>query len=299
VKLSVRHRTHYSYSASASQSLNQICLLPRNTKTQSCLRTTVAVTPTPNSIYQRADQYGNSLASFNLYATHHECDIIITSLIETADTLPPLPSSESAPNNLTNIENQLTTDALMARDCLLPSPSIPLDRTVDAIIDELPIGTTPVIEYANMLMSHIYNTFTYESGFSTLITPLSKIISARKGVCQDFAHLAIAVLRRQQVPVRYVSGYLETLPPPGQAKLQGSDASHAWYAVFAAGHGWVDFDPTNNKRPDAQYVTTAWGRDYADVVPIKGVVYGGGKHELKVEVDVNRTEAPPALVEND
>lgn len=259
----------------------------------------MAVTPTPNSIYQRADQYGNSLASFNLYATHHECDIIITSLIETADTLPPLPSSESAPNNLTNIENQLTTDALMARDCLLPSPSIPLDRTVDAIIDELPIGTTPVIEYANMLMSHIYNTFTYESGFSTLITPLSKIISARKGVCQDFAHLAIAVLRRQQVPVRYVSGYLETLPPPGQAKLQGSDASHAWYAVFAAGHGWVDFDPTNNKRPDAQYVTTAWGRDYADVVPIKGVVYGGGKHELKVEVDVNRTEAPPALVEND
>ena len=251
----------------------------------------MAVTPTPNSIRRRADQYGNTLVSFNLYETHYKCDIVVTSLIETADTLPALPVSESALDNLATLSNQFTTDALMARDCLLQSPSIPLDHTVDAIINELPIGSTPVIEYASMLMSHIHNTFTYESGFSTLVTPLSKIISARKGVCQDFAHLAIAVLRRQQVPVRYVSGYLETMPPPGQVKLQGSDASHAWYSVFSAENGWFDFDPTNNKRPDAQYVTTAWGRDYADVVPIKGVVYGGGKHRLRVEVDVNRTDA--------
>jgi len=299
VRLSVKHKTHYGYSASASQSLNQICLLPRNTNFQTCLQTTVKVTPTPNSIYRRADQYGNALASFNLYAAHHQCDITIDSLIETSDTLPELPTSESVANNLAKLTSRLTTDTLMAQDCLLPSPSIPLDRTADTIIDELPIGDTPVIEYASLLMSHIYNTFTYESGFSTLVTPLSKIISARRGVCQDFAHLAIAVLRRQQIPVRYVSGYLETLPPPGQAKLQGSDASHAWYSVFAAEHGWFDFDPTNNKRPDAQYVTTAWGRDYADVVPIKGVVYGGGKHALKVEVDVNRSDAPPETINSE
>lgn len=293
MKLSIRHRTHYRYSASASQSLNQICLLPGNTEYQTCLQSKVTVTPKPNTIYRRADQYGNALASFNLYVTHYECDIIITSFIETTDTMPPLPDSQPVLDNLATLANQLTADALMARDCLLPSPSIPLDHTVDAIIDELPVGNTPVVEYANMLMSHIYNTFTYESGFSTLVTPLSKIISARKGVCQDFAHLAIAVLRRQQIPARYISGYLETLPPPGQEKLQGSDASHAWYSVFSANHGWIDFDPTNNKRPDAQYVTTARGRDYADVVPIKGVVYGGGKHGLKVEVDVNRTESVP------
>lgn len=299
MKLSVRHRTHYGYSASASQSLNQICLLPRNTKIQTCLQTSVSVTPRPDTIYRRADQYGNALAAFNLHSIHHECDIVVTSLIETRDTLPELPVSESAPDNLATIDKQFSSDGLMARDCLLSSPSIPLDHTVDVIIDELPIGTTPVLEYASMLMSHIFHTFTYESGFSTLITPLSKIISARKGVCQDFAHLAIAVLRRQQVPVRYVSGYLETLPPPGQAKLQGSDASHAWYAVYSAKHGWFDFDPTNNKRPDSQYVTTAWGRDYADVVPIKGIVYGGGKHKLTVEVDVNRTDAPPALAEHE
>ena len=189
MKLSVRHRTHYGYSASASQSLNQICLLPRNTKIQTCLQTSVSVTPRPDTIYRRADQYGNALAAFNLHSIHHECDIVVTSLIETRDTLPELPVSESAPDNLATIDKQFSSDGLMARDCLLSSPSIPLDHTVDVIIDELPIGTTPVLEYASMLMSHIFHTFTYESGFSTLITPLSKIISARKGVCQDFAHI--------------------------------------------------------------------------------------------------------------
>ncbi len=256
------------------------------------------MTPAPNSIDRRVDQYGNSLATFNLNSAHKECDIIVTSLVDTLDTPARLPASAPVDTNVSLLKDLHDQDALMARDCLLSSPSIPMDYSVDPIIAELPIGETPVLEYATMLMNHIYTTFTYESGFSTLVTPLTDIIAARKGVCQDFAHLAIAVLRRQNVPVRYVSGYLETLPPPGEKKLQGADASHAWYAVYSANNGWHDFDPTNNKQPDAQYITTAWGRDYADVVPIKGVVYGGGAHRLTVEVDVNRTEAPPILVEN-
>ena len=296
MKLSVRHRTHYNYSAPASQSLNQICLVPRDTLLQQCLQASVVVTPAPNTIDRRQDQYGNSLATFNLSTAHNECDIIINSIVQTTEQLPELPDSEPANSNLDQLETMYSKDALMAKDCLLPSPSITLDNSVDAIINELPIADQPVLEYANNLMNHIYTTFTYESGFSSLVTPLTDIIAARKGVCQDFAHLAIAVLRRQRLPARYVSGYLETLPPPGKKKLQGADASHAWYSVFSAQHGWYDFDPTNNKRPDAQYITTAWGRDYADVVPIKGVVYGGGKHNLKVEVDVNRTEVSPVLV---
>ena len=102
--------------------------------------------------------------------------------------------------------------------------------------------------------------------------------------------MSIALLRRCGIPARYVSGYLETLPPPGQQKLQGSDATHAWFSVYVPNQGWFDFDPTNNKRPDAQYVTTAWGRDYADVAPLRGVVFGGGQTNLKVAVDVNRVE---------
>lgn len=281
---------------SASQSLNQICLLPRDTESQRCLQSAVNVTPEPQHIDQRQDQFGNRIATFNLSAAHRECDIIVTSLIETAATLEPLPASEPVAQNQQLLANLTDQQALMARDCLLSSPSIPMDSAVEEIIQELAAGELPILEYAEQLMRHIYTTFTYESGFSTLVTPISTIIKARKGVCQDFAHLAIAVLRRQGVPARYVSGYLETLPPPGQAKLQGSDASHAWFSIYVAGKGWYDFDPTNNKRPDAQYVTIAWGRDYSDVAPIKGIVYGGGSHTLTVEVDVNRTDAPPSLV---
>lgn len=299
MKLSVRHRTHYDYASTASQSLNQICLLPRDTRTQRCLQSAVNISPVPSQVDERYDQYGNSIATFNLSEAHTECDIVVTSLVETEATLENLPDSESTDNNRQLLASMTQHDALMAKDCLLSSPSIPIDSPVEQIISELPVGDLPVLQYAEQLMQHIFTTFTYESGFSTLVTPISTIIDARKGVCQDFAHLAIAVLRRQGVPARYVSGYLETLPPPGQPKLQGSDASHAWFAAYAAGKGWFDFDPTNNKRPDSQYITIAWGRDYSDVTPIKGIVYGGGTHTLTVEVDVNRTDAPPILVQQE
>ena len=142
---------------------------------------------------------------------------------------------------------------------------VPLIAELESALGNLPSTDTPVLEFAQNLMSWIFTEFEYDPGFSTLVTPITAVLEERKGVCQDFAHLAIAILRYAGVPARYVSGYLETLPPPGQEKLQGSDASHAWYSVYMPGEGWFDFDPTNNKRPDAQYVTTAWGRDYADV----------------------------------
>ena len=301
MKLSIRHRTHYGYAAPASQSLNQICLTPRNTALQQCLQSSTTVTPRPDSIDYRQDQYANTIATFNLSAEHHECDIVVTSLIETADTLPALPAGDSADNsaqsNRQALHSSTHDDVLMALDCLLPSPLVPIDRVIDVIVEELPAGDTPVVQYADSLMQHIFTTFQYQSGFSNIVTPLADIVAERKGVCQDFAHLAIAVCRRQGIPARYVSGYLETLPPPGEEKLQGADASHAWFSVCCAQTGWWDFDPTNNKRPDAQYITTAWGRDYDDVVPIKGVVYGGGSHTLTVEVDVNRTNGAPSLVQ--
>ncbi len=295
MKYTVRHRTHYAYAAVASQSHNQLCLLPRSTRTQRCLQTGLDIQPRPETVNRKRDQYDNDVATFDLSVEHRECDIIITSLIETADQLEVLPASQATGENLQRLSGAYHNDALMARDCLLASPSIALDHSVDTIINELPINDMPILDYANLLTTHIFTTFTYESGFSSLVTPLTEIVEARRGVCQDFAHLAIAVLRRQGVPARYVSGYLETLPPPGQEKLQGSDASHAWFAVYIADQGWYDFDPTNNKRPDSQYITTAWGRDYSDVVPVKGVVFGGGSHTLTVEVDVTRTDTPASL----
>lgn len=298
MKLHVRHRTHYGYARAASQSHNHVCLQPRDTPRQRCLESQIQVIPEPDQIHYDYDVYGNTTARFSLSQRHKECDIIVSSLIDTQDDISPLPGSLSIRANQQALNRLATKQALMAHDCLLPSPYVPISPTLDELISELPLTSQSVLEYAEQLMMHIFSTFEYSSGFSTLVTPLSEIYSARKGVCQDFAHLAIGVLRRQGIPARYVSGYLETLPPPGQEKLQGADASHAWYAVFDAKHGWFDFDPTNNKRPDKQYITTAWGRDYGDVTPIKGVVYGGGKHALTVEVDVMRSgESSPRLTE--
>lgn len=290
MKLQVRHRTHYKYTQLASLSHNHVCLQPRSTASQQCLESRIDVSPDPGNIQLDTDVFGNSTARFDLSHRHRSCDIVVTSLIQTRDTLPPLPPSRSVTENLQMLKASNSADSLMAHDCLLPSPYIPVSDTIETFIKELPLGDQDVIEYAGNMMEHIFTTFEYSSGFSNVVTPLSEIYKARKGVCQDFAHLAIGALRRQGIPARYVSGYLETLPPPGQKKLQGADASHAWYAIFDAQHGWIDFDPTNNKRPDSQYITTAWGRDYGDVTPVKGMVYGGGEHSLTVEVDVLRME---------
>ena len=146
-----------------------------------------------------------------------------------------------------------------------------------------------LLEAVEDLMHRIYKEFDYDPGFSSIATPLSEVLKHRKGVCQDFAHLAIACLRMQGLAARYVSGYLETIPPEGKQRLVGADASHAWFSVYVPHQGWVDFDPTNAKIPDEQHITAAWGRDYADVAPLKGVIFGGGdKNKLEVSVDVER-----------
>ena len=139
-------------------------------------------------------------------------------------------------------------------------------------------------------MKRIYSDFTYDPTFTTIATPLSEVIRFRRGVCQDFAHLAIGCLRAYGIAARYISGYVETLPEPGKCRLVGSDASHAWFSVYIPGTGWLDFDPTNNTVPLDQHITLAWGRDFSDVTPLKGIALGGGQHTLSVSVDVLRLE---------
>jgi len=149
----------------------------------------------------------------------------------------------------------------------------------------------PVLEAAMDLMQRINTDFKYDPSATTISTPLTTVLAQKRGVCQDFAHLGIACLRSMGLAASYISGYLETVPPPGQKKLVGVDASHAWYAVHMLEDGWVAFDPTNNIIPTDQYITLAIGRDFADVTPLKGVIYGGDHHLLKVSVDVDRIEA--------
>lgn len=175
----------------------------------------------------------------------------------------------------------------------------------------IPVGAGPLRDYAlasfrpdrslaeagEELMMRIFEDFEFVSGFSDLSTPVATIFEARKGVCQDFAHLGIAALRSLGLPARYVSGYIETLPPEGQEKLFGADASHAWLSLYIPGAGWLDLDPTNNMIPAEQHVVLGYGRDYDDISPLKGVVRSSGESRLSVRVDVRRVEAPPAPVQ--
>ena len=142
------------------------------------------------------------------------------------------------------------------------------------------------IDAARDVMRRIFEDFVYDPSFTTLATPLRDVIIHKRGVCQDFAHLAIGCLRSFGIPARYVSGYMETTAPKGKERLVGADASHAWISVFTPDAGWLDLDPTNNQHSDHRYITLGWGRDYSDVPPLKGVIYGGGTHKMTVSVDV-------------
>ena len=144
------------------------------------------------------------------------------------------------------------------------------------------------------LNRRIFKDFKYDPVATTVATPLEEVLAKRRGVCQDFSHLAIACLRSLGIPARYVSGYLRTRPPEGKKRLVGADASHAWFSVYCPSTGWLDFDPTNNILPTEEHITLAYGRDYTDVSPVTGVITGGGSHQVRVSVDVEALETPTA-----
>jgi transglutaminase-like putative cysteine protease len=173
---------------------------------------------------------------------------------------------------------------IVAEAAALAAPSFPAGR--------------PLLEAVADLTRRIHADFTYDQRATTVSTPVSEVLANRRGVCQDFAHLQIACLRALGLPARYVSGYLSTTPPPGKPRLVGADASHAWLAVYVPGAGWVEFDPTNDVIPDDKHIVVAWGRDFGDVTPLRGVVMGGGSHSLRVSVDVSPQDEPtPAALD--
>lgn len=180
------------------------------------------------------------------------------------------------------------------RSFLLPSPLVAFGPAVQAWACEVFTPGRPVGHAVTALVHRIHEEFTYHSGVTSVRTTLPEVLDRRAGVCQDFAHLAVGALRWAGLPARYVSGYLETRPPPGRSRLQGVDASHAWASVLLPELGWVDLDPTNDQLVDERYVVTAWGRDYSDVPPLQGVIFTEGEgSSLTVEVDVLRHPTSP------
>lgn len=289
MKYRITHTTSYSYSEPASLSQNELYLLPKPTAWQNVTEGRITVSPEPNYLRERLDYFGNTVQMFMIQHPHNKLTITARSTIET--TVPSCPGSHLTPPWETVVQRlsvRANGDDLDACQYTFVSPLTAITPEIEAFARLSFPANQPVLAGALDLMKRIFTEFTYDKSATTVDTPVDQVLASRKGVCQDFSHLMISCLRALGLSARYVSGYLETLPPPGKPKLVGADASHAWLSLYVPDLGWVDLDPTNNLIPGEQHITLAWGRDYADVTPVKGVVMGGGVHSMSVMVDVNR-----------
>lgn len=281
------HKTCYSYSNPVALCHNEARLLPRKTPWQQCQPSTIHVSPEPAILEKRHDFFGNQVVYFAVQDIHKQLEV----QVETKVNVDKRPFSEcSSSIGWKETVQQLNQDTdpiiIEARQFALPSSFVEPSSDLREYAKESFAPERTLLAATLHLTQRIYKEFTFDPHFTTVATPLREVFENRRGVCQDFAHLAIGCLRSLGLAARYVSGYLETIPPPGKQRLVGADASHAWLAVYLPGLGWAEFDPTNNCMPGERHITVAWGRDYGDVAPLKGVMSGGGSHTLKVSVDV-------------
>ncbi|HSJ91028.1 MAG TPA: transglutaminase family protein [Ilumatobacter sp.] len=287
----VQHRTTYRYGATMTDGYTVACLVPRPTARQVVHESSVELRPTASEWDSYLDGFGNLVNQFGLHEPHAEMSVEATSVVETEpwdepdDTTP----WEQVVGQLDVATDELALEVGMfrARSAFVDLAGLGAD--LRAIADRAFTPGRPMIEATRALCTDINTGFEFDPHFSNVSTPLAEVLAARRGVCQDFAHLAVGCLRSVGLAARYVSGYIETVPPPGQERLVGADASHAWCSVWTPSTGWVDFDPTNDHLPVNDHVTVAWGRDYADVIPVRGVMIGPSTTQtLDVAVDVAR-----------
>lgn len=285
----VTHTTHYRYTEKVSHCQNIAYLLPQSDDRQQCRQTSVEILPQPTAIAEHTDYFGNRFCYFSVENPHDELSVTAKTQI-TTNTSAFGSWQNAAPWEaiVAALRNPRSEHDIRAAEFTLASPFVSLSPDFAAYAAESFSPGRSVPEAALDLTHRIRADFRYEQKSTSILTPLSEVFHRRRGVCQDFAHFAIAALRSLGLSARYVSGYLETYPPPGKPKLRGSDASHAWFAIYAGELGWFDFDPTNGKPISDEFIVTARGRDFGDVSPLKGILFGGGKHTLRVEVDVHR-----------
>ncbi len=292
----VRHSTEYRYKELVTASYAQLHMLPRELAGQRCRRAQIIVSPDPEVYRERIDFFGNRVAAFVLHEPHTVLTVNALSVVEVEDRAAELSLFGERPWE--SVAAAVRSDDVEYDICqyLLDSPLIKARETyLDYAQESFPAGGG-VLEAITSLTQRIHHDFKYKPGSTSVSTPLDEVFEKRNGVCQDFAHAEIACLRAVGIPARYVSGYLETDPPPGRPKLTGVDGSHAWLSVFIPDTGWIAVDPTNDQFVNGRYVTTAVGRDYNDVPPMQGVIYTDGKTEkLTVKVDVTALSETPEV----
>ena len=285
MKYRVSHLTKYDYTNAVPVCHNLVHLAPRPLPNQSCNQFELSVSPPPRDHARRHDAFGNTVDYFCIQDPHRTLNVLATSELEVhaREFGPTSTSWETVAENVRSIR---TPEYLDAFQYTFASTCVPVRNAFAEYAKASFSNGRDIIEATRDITVRIYREFEYNPRATTVSTPVAKVFRRRAGVCQDFAHLQIACLRSLGIPARYVSGYLRTVPPAGQPRLIGADASHAWLSVFCGEAGWVDFDPTNRVIPDTDYVTIAWGRDYQDVCPVQGIFIGGGRHSLTISVDV-------------
>ncbi|HEY1082596.1 MAG TPA: transglutaminase family protein [Prosthecobacter sp.] len=288
MRYNIIHRTTYTYESAVTVGHYTARLEPRALPFQECPWHELTIRPSPVQRSERADYFGNTSVYFEIEGSHQKLEVIARSLVnvERASTFDPTttPAWETIRDSS---RTDTLTPASAAGELTFPSALIPVGPAfADYARPSFPPGR-PILEAVCDLNRRIFEDFAFDPTATDYATPVEKALKQRRGVCQDFAQVMIACLRSIGLPARYVSGYLETLPPPGQVKLVGADASHAWVSVYCGETcGWMDADPTNNVLPSERHITAAWGRDFSDVSPLRGVTIGAGEQRLQVAVDV-------------
>lgn len=306
----VLHRTTYRYDDQVDVSYGRAHLIPRHGDGQRRLSSAVEINPEPAEVREHTDFFANRSLYFAVTAAHTSLAVTARSRVAVQRAVPdraaldglpapalwerPADGADPGDTGEVGAEERATDAAEAAREArqfVLPSPMTGRSEQVTAFAAGLGGPQASLAQLLETLLDRVAEDFTYATGSTDLATTLPEVLERRQGVCQDFAHLCVAALRARGLPARYVSGYVETHPPPGRPKLVGADASHAWASVFAPGLGWVDLDPTNRKLVDDDYVVTAVGRDYSDVPPLRGVIFTeSGTSTMTVAVDMTRVE---------
>jgi transglutaminase-like putative cysteine protease len=286
MKYHITHLTHYHYAEPVSISHSIAHLKPRRTERQRLGYCDLVVEPLPSSRFERIDYFGNEAVYFSIQAPHQTLNVISRTEVEVSPSPPP-DLAQDRPWEL--VRDEIWSGRhknLEAFEYTLDSPGVRSSSDLREYAAESFKPGCGLVAGALDLMIRIFHDFTFDTSTTTISTPLSEVLAARRGVCQDFAHLGVGCLRSLGLPARYVSGYLRTIPPAGKPRLVGADASHAWLSLFVPFSGWLDLDPTNNQVVSDDHITLAWGRDYSEVSPIRGVILGGRGQSVSIAVDV-------------
>ncbi len=288
----VWHRTTYKYTSPVSSGDHVACLKPRDLPHNRLLKNSLVISPVPSLVTERLDYFGNTLCFFNVEEPHKELvvesrsEVLVGADADSEDARGRLAWEDSA----ARLVEDTSSNAVAAMQFQFESPRVRTRPDFAGYARQSFLPGRPMREALLDLTHRIHADFRFDSSATNVRTPTEEVFQKRHGVCQDFAHVQIACLRSIGAAARYVSGYLRTYPPPGRPRLVGADASHAWVSAYARDGGWIDMDPTNNVAPTDGHVTVAWGRDYSDVSPLRGLILGGGGHTLKIQVDIEPVE---------